>query len=262
VRIALAVEYDGSCFCGWQQQPAGGSVQDVLQEALRRFAGVPIKVVCAGRTDAGVHATGQVVHFDTTLDRAPHAWVRGSNTFLPSSVAVHWAHAVEQAFHARASALARHYRYVLLNRPHRPGLWHGRLGWHHHPLDLPAMQEAAGLLCGEHDFSAFRAAECQAKTPVKILSRAEVRQQGSLIILDFEASAFLHHMVRNLVGTLVRIGRRERSPGWVDELLLARDRRLAAPTFAADGLYFRGPLYEAHWSLPDPEDDFLGGALK
>ncbi len=254
MRIALAVEYDGSCFCGWQQQPAGGSVQDVLQEALRRFAGVPIKVVCAGRTDAGVHATGQVVHFDTTLDRAPHAWVRGSNTFLPSSVAVHWAHAVEQAFHARASALARHYRYVLLNRPHRPGLWHGRLGWHHHPLDLPAMQEAAGLLCGEHDFSAFRAAECQAASPIKFMQQAEVERNGDLLVFDFTASAFLHHMVRNLVGSLVHIGQGKKPPSWISQLLASRDRRLAAPTFSPDGLYLVTVHYHPRWGLPAADD--------
>ena len=229
-RIALGVEYCGTPFRGWQSQAQGGTVQDALEFALGEIAGQHVGVICAGRTDAGVHASHQVVHFDARVERPLSAWVRGVNSHLPDSVAVRWAQPVSEEFHARFSARGR--------------------------------QDAAGRLRGEHDFSAFRAAECQAKTPVKILSRAEVRQQGSLIILDFEASAFLHHMGRNLVGSLVRIGRRERSPGWVDELLLARDRRLAAPTFAADGLYFRGPLYEAHWSLPDPEDDFLGGALK
>jgi tRNA pseudouridine38-40 synthase len=149
-----------------------------------------------------------------------------------------------------------------MNRPQRPGLWHGRVGWFHLPLDLGAMQDAAARLHGEHDFTAFRAAECQAKSPIKTLWRAEVRQQGSLFIFDFEASAFLHHMVRNLVGSLVYIGKGTQAPGWIDELLLARDRKLAAPTFSPAGLYFRGPIYEPHWALPDPDDDFLDGVLK
>lgn len=261
-RIALGVEYCGTPFRGWQSQAQGGTVQDALEFALGQIAGQHVGVICAGRTDAGVHASHQVVHFDAKVERPLSAWVRGVNSHLPDSVAVRWAQPVSEEFHARFSARGRRYRYLLLNRPQRPGLWQGRVGWYHGALDLALMQDAAGRLRGEHDFSAFRAAECQAKTPVKILWRADVRQQGSLIILDFEASAFLHHMVRNLVGSLVRIGRREQPPGWIDELLLARDRKLAAPTFAADGLYFRGPLYEAHWSLPDPEDDFLGGALK
>lgn len=226
----------------------------MLQEALRQFAGVPLKVVCAGRTDAGVHAVGQVVHFDTTLDRSMYAWVRGSNTFLPASVAVRWAHAVEPGFHARACALARHYRYVLLNRAHRPGAWHGRVGWYHHPLDLSAMQTAAGLLLGENDFSAFRAAECQAVSPVKLMQRADVERRGDLLIFDFTASAFLHHMVRNLVGSLVHIGQGKKPPSWIGELLAGGDRRLAAPTFPADGLYLVAVHYSPQWGLPVEDD--------
>jgi tRNA pseudouridine38-40 synthase len=262
VRIALGVEYCGTAFHGWQSQAGGGTVQDVLESALREIAGMPIGVMCAGRTDAGVHASHQVVHFETSVDRPLTAWVRGVNSNLPDGIAVRWAQPVDDEFHARFSARGRRYRYLLLNRPQRPGLWGGRVGWCHGALDLAAMQDACGRLLGEHDFSAFRAAGCQAKSPVKTLSRAEVRQCGSMFIFDFEASAFLHHMVRNLVGSLVYIGKGTQAPAWIDELLQMKDRKLAAPTFSPDGLYFRGPIYEPHWGLPDPDDDFLDGLLK
>lgn len=251
MRIALGVEYDGGAFRGWQIQPGGGTVQDALQAALAQIAGEPIDVVCAGRTDAGVHATGQVVHFDTALKRPLSAWVRGVNTFLPEAVAVRWAQPVPDGFHARFSAFGRRYRYLLLNRPERPGVAHGRVGWTHRPLDVERMQAAAACLLGEHDFSAFRAADCQAKTPVKTMRRADVRREGELVVFDFAASAFLHHMVRNLVGSLVYIGQGRESPGWMAELLQAADRRLAAPTFSAAGLYLIGVDYEAHWGLPE-----------
>lgn len=257
MRIALGIEYCGSGFRGWQSQAGGGTVQDALEAALAQIAGEKIGVLCAGRTDAGVHAIHQVAHFDTTVERPISAWVRGVNSQLPEGVAVRWAQPVGDEFHARFSARGRRYRYLLLNRPQRPGLWQGRLGWFHLPLDLAAMQEASLRLLGEHDFSAFRAAECQAKSPIKTLTRAEVRQSGNLLIFDFEASAFLHHMVRNLVGTLVYIGKGAQSPAWIDELLQMRDRTRAAPTFSPDGLYFRGPIYEAHWGLPEPDDDLV-----
>ncbi|EXI76608.1 MAG TPA: tRNA pseudouridine(38-40) synthase TruA [Candidatus Accumulibacter phosphatis] len=258
MRIALAVEYEGSGFRGWQQQPGGGTVQDVLQEALQQFAQVPLHVVCAGRTDTGVHALGQVVHFDTTVDRSLYSWVRGTNTFLPAAVAVRWAQRVPAAFHARSSASSRHYRYLLLNRMHRPGTWHGRVGWYHHPLDLQRMREAAALLLGEQDFSAFRAAECQAVSPVKIMQRADIRRDGDLVVLDFVATAFLHHMVRNLVGSLVAVGQGKRQPQWIGELLASRDRRLAAPTFPAAGLYLVAVNYPSIWGLPaGDESDFI-----
>ncbi len=262
MRIALAVEYCGTSFQGWQSQPSGNTVQDALEAALAAIAGQPVGVICAGRTDAGVHATHQVVHFDAPVERPLTAWVRGVNSHLPAGVAVRWAQAVDAEFHARFSARGRRYRYLLLNRPQRPGLWQGRVGWFHLPLDLGAMQAAAGRLLGEHDFSAFRAAGCQAKTPIKTLWRADVQQQGNLLVFDFEASAFLHHMVRNLVGSLVYIGKGAQPAEWMDELLQARDRTAAAPTFSPDGLYFRGPIYEPHWQLPDPQDDFLDGMLK
>lgn len=254
MRIALAVEYDGSGFRGWQTQPGGGTVQDSLEEALCAFSGEPVRVVCAGRTDAGVHATGQVVHFETRIERAMFSWVRGANAFLPQAVAVRWAQAVDESFHARFSAHGRCYRYLLINRPHRTGLWHQRAAWHHPPLTVSAMQAAAQALLGEHDFSAFRAAECQANSPVKVMQRAEVRRFGDLLVFDFEASAFLQHMVRNLVGSLVCVGQGKRAPAWISELLLSRDRRLAAPTFPAAGLYLVAVRYPPQWNLPAAEE--------
>ena len=261
MRIALGIEYCGTLFRGWQSQAGGRTVQDALEAALAAIAGQRVGTLCAGRTDAGVHATGQVVHFDTEVERPLTAWVRGVNSNLPDGVAVRWAQPVPDEFHARFSARGRRYRYLLLNRPQRPGLWQGRVGWFHLPLDVAAMQEACGRLLGEHDFSAFRAAECQAKSPVKVMSKAAVRRCGDVIAFDFEASAFLHHMVRNLVGTLVYIGKGTQQPAWVDGLLQARDRQQAAPTFSPDGLYFRGPIYEAQWGLPDDSNDLIDAML-
>ena len=258
-RLVLGLEYCGSAFRGWQSQAGGGTVQDALEAALAEIAGQPVATLCAGRTDAGVHATQQVVHFDAPAGRPLTAWVRGVNSHLPDGVAVRWAQPVGDDFHARFSARGRRYRYLLLNRPQRPGLWQGRVGWHHAPLDLEAMRTACGRLPGEHDFSAFRAAGCQAKSPLKRMTHAAVNQNGALFVFDFAASAFLHHMVRNLVGTLVAIGKGARPPDWIDELLAMRDRKLAAPTFSPDGLYFRGPVYEPHWGLPDGQDDFPDG---
>lgn len=259
MKIALCLEYDGRAFHGWQTQPGGGTVQDALEKALSEIAGEPVAVVCAGRTDAGVHASCQIVHFESPAERPLSAWVRGTNTFLPDAVAVRWAQPVADDFHARFSARGRRYRYLLLNRPQRPGLTHGRVGWFHLPLDLAAMQAAADRLLGEHDFSAFRAAECQAKSPVKELREARVWQSGEHVVFDFEASAFLHHMVRNLVGTLVYIGKGKHAPAWVDELLACRDRKKAAPTFSPDGLYLSGVSYEAHWGLPELPAPVLTG---
>ncbi len=259
MRIALCIEYDGSAFHGWQTQPDGNTVQDALEKALAGIAGTGVDVICAGRTDTGVHATAQVVHFDCATERPLSAWVRGANTLLPDAVAVRWAHPVPDDFHARFSARGRRYRYVLLNRPQRPALAHGHVGWYHAPLDIAAMQDAAGRLLGEHDFSAFRAAECQAKTPVKELREARVRKVGDHVLFDFEASAFLHHMVRNMVGSLVYVGKGKHPPGWIAELLAGRDRKRAAPTFAPGGLYLSGVSYESHWGLPaQPAPVFSG----
>ncbi len=249
MRYALGIEYDGRSFCGWQSQAGGGAVQDAVESALSRIADAPVRVTCAGRTDAGVHALEQVIHFDTHSRRPDSAWVRGVNAHLPDSVAVRWAQHVDDDFHARFSAQGRRYRYLLLNRSQRPGLQTGRIGWYHHPLDTVTMSRAASLLLGEHDFSAFRSVECQAKSPVKHLRTADVARHGDVLVFDFHASAFLHHMVRNIVGALVHVGKGGRPPEWIMELLAAGDRRLAAPTFAAAGLYFVGVDYDPVWNL-------------
>jgi tRNA pseudouridine38-40 synthase len=250
MRIALGVEYDGAPYSGWQSQAGVLTVQDTLQAALGSVAGERISVIAAGRTDAGVHALEQVVHFDTQADRAQTAWVRGANAHLPPHVAVLWAHAVPDEFHARFSAQARSYRYWLLNRPVRPAVQSSRMGWFYKPLDIEKMQEAAQCLLGEHDFSAFRASECQAKTPVKTLSRLEIRREGDMIVFELTADAFLHHMVRNIVGCLVYVGKNKYPPAWMRELLEGRNRTRAAPTFAPDGLYLTRIQYDAKWNLP------------
>lgn len=250
MRFALAVEYAGHAFCGFQSQPSKCGVQDALQQALGAIAGHEVSVAAAGRTDAGVHAVSQVVHFDTVAQRPGGAWVRGVNTHLPAAAAVLWARAVGPDFHARFAATARHYTYLLLNRAERPGLCAGRAGWYHRPLDVEAMRAGAAHLAGTHDFSAFRAAECQAKSPVKTLSRVAVAAQPPFVRFDFTANAFLHHMVRNIVGSLVYVGAGRQPPDWIASLLAARDRTLAAPTFSADGLYLAGADYDARFGLP------------
>jgi len=251
MRIALGLEYDGSRFLGWQTQPGGGAVQDALTAALSSIGGTPVAVTAAGRTDRGVHARGQVVHFDCATARPLSAWVRGVNAFLPDGVAVLWARETASDFHARYSARSRTYRYVLLNRPVRPALAAHHAGWFHLPLDVDAMRAAAALLVGEHDFSAFRSAECQARTPVRAVHRLDVTRRGERIDFVVEANAFLHHMVRNLVGTLVYAGKGRLSPAQVGEILASRDRARAAPTFAPQGLYLERVAYEARWGLPE-----------
>lgn len=250
MRIALGVSYRGTAYQGWQSQPSGQTVQDHLESALSRFAGCRVQVVCAGRTDAGVHGLNQVVHVDTGLVRDPFSWVRGTNTFLPHDIAVQWCQTVPDDFHARNSARARRYAYLLLESPVRPALEAGLVGWVFRPLDGPAMRQAAACLIGEHDFSAFRSAECQARTPVKTLSEITIARHGAYWRFEFEASAFLHHMVRNLMGCLIAVGTGARTPDWVADVLAGRDRKLAAPTFAPDGLYFLGPRYDADLGLP------------
>jgi len=252
MRMALGIEYDGSGFCGWQTQPGGCAVQDRLEQACAGIAGVPVKTICAGRTDAGVHALGQVVHFDCTVDRPLTAWVRGVNALLPSSMEVTWAHPVSDDFHARFSAQARCYRYVLLNGPVRPAADHGRVGWFHLPLDVARMRVAAACLVGEHDFSAFRAAECQARSPVKMLHEVSIESSGPYVIFGFRANAFLHHMVRNIVGCLVSVGKGRQAAQWLAQVLESRDRAQAAPTFEASGLYLARVDYDGHWGLPEP----------
>ncbi len=253
MRIALGIEYDGSRFLGWQTQPGGGAVQDALEPALSGIACAPVVVTCAGRTDRGVHAREQVVHFDTDAGRPDWAWVRGVNALLPESVAVLWSREVPADFHARFSARARTYRYVLLNRPVRPALAARHAGWFHAPLDVPAMQRAAEHLVGEHDFTAFRASECQAKSPVRTIHSLQITRGGPRIDFVVRANAFLHHMVRNLVGTLVYVGKGKHPPHWAREVLESRNRAVAAPTFASEGLYLEKVEYEPHWNLPSPQ---------
>lgn len=251
-RIALGIEYDGAAFHGWQSQPHGQTVQDVLEQALTAVAGQSLRVTCAGRTDTGVHALAQVVHFDCPVDRPDQAWVRGGNAHLPPQVAIRWARTVDARFHARFDARSRSYCYLLHNHPVRPALQHDHVGWYHHPLDAERMNAAAQVLLGEHDFSAFRAAECQAKSAIKIMHRATIERHNDLILFEFCASAFLQHMVRNLVGALVYVGQGREPADSIAHLLANRDRTRAAPTFSPAGLYLTGVDYATHWQIPAP----------
>lgn len=253
MRIALGLEYDGRGFCGWQSQPGGCGVQDALELGLAQVAGTAIRAVSAGRTDSGVHAAAQVVHFDAAVTRPMSAWVRGTNAATPFGLSVLWAHGVPDTFHARYSATARVYTYLLLNRPVRPGLARGRVGWFHRPLDLAAMRAAAGLLIGTHDFSAFRSAECTARTPVRRLEDFAIERRGDLLVFRLRANAFLQHMVRNLVGSLVYVGKGKYPPAWIADVLASRDRSRCAPTFPPDGLYLTGVEYDSAWNLPSTE---------
>ena len=259
MRVALGVSYNGQPYRGWQSQPFGNTVQDKLEAALGRFADCRIGTLCAGRTDAGVHALQQVVHFDTNVTRSEYSWVRGTNANLPKDIAVQWAVITTPEFHCRASALSRRYAYVLLESPIRPSIEGGRVGWTFQKLDGEAMRAAAQMLLGEHDFTSFRAAECQAISPIKSLLDIQIHQRGAYWRLEFEANAFLHHMIRNIMGCLVTIGQGKRPPEWMADVLAARDRRAAAPTFSPDGLYFLGPRYDAKWGMPEqvPAYDWL-----
>ena len=260
-RIALGVAYRGQRYHGWQAQAGGGTVQDVLEAALSTFAAQPVRTVCAGRTDAGVHALNQVVHLDVGVLRDDASWVRGTNRYLPRDVAVQWCCRVDASFHARFSAVGRRYRYLLLESPVRPAIESGACGWVFRPLDGEAMRAAAELLVGEHDFSAFRSSQCQAVSPVRHLRRLDVTRRGAYWCLEFDANAFLHHMVRNLMGCLVAVGQGRHAPGWVSEVMASGSRARAAPTFPADGLYFLGPYYDASVGLPErvPAHDWLLG---
>lgn len=250
MRIALGISYSGNGYEGWQSQLSRNTVQDQLELALTRFAVQPVRVMCAGRTDAGVHALMQVAHFDTTVQREAASWVRGTNAFLPADIAVQWAQHVPDTFHSRGSAIARRYAYVVLESPVRPSVEAKRVGWVYRPLDGAAMQQAIAHLMGERDFSSFRAAQCQAKSPVKTISRIEISQRAGYWRFEFEANAFLHHMIRNIMGCLLAIGQGRYPPDWLAEVVAARNRKVAAPTFSPDGLYFLGPVYEDHHGLP------------
>ncbi len=249
-RIALGLAYEGSGWSGWQTQPSRRTFQDALEAALEAFLGRPTATVCAGRTDSGVHALQQVVHLDTVAVRREMSWVRGLNAHLPAQIAVQWARPVAEDFHARFAARSRTYFYVLRSAPAPSPILRGRVGWVHDALDETRMRAAAAHLLGEHDFSAFRSSDCQAASPVRTLSRLDVLRTGEFLVLRFEANAFLHHMVRNLMGVLVAVGRGRRPPEWAAELLSQRDRRLAAPTFMPDGLYLAHVGYPAHPELP------------
>ena len=256
-RIAVGIEYDGSQWQGWQKQPCGKTVQNQLENALFRFTQEKTAITSAGRTDSGVHAIEQVAHLDTTRERDPFSWVRGVNSYLDHSIALKWACEVpggERGFHARKSARARRYRYVLHNHPVRSPLLKNRAGWTFRPLELKPMQEAAEFLLGEHDFSAFRASECQALTPVKNMKEITIEKQGDIFVFEFEAGAFLHHMVRNIVGSLIYVGKGEHEPAWMHAILEGKDRSRAAPTFMPDGLYLVKVTYDAKWSLPQMEE--------
>lgn len=258
-RWALGIEYDGGGFSGWQRlsrpgepdrRPDEPTVQSAVEDAVSFVAGLPVQVTCAGRTDAGVHAACQVVHFDGPAGRDPRGWVLGTTTRLPRAVAVRWCMPVDDGFHARFSARARRYRYSLLNRPVRPALHRQYLSWERRPLDAGAMHRAAQALVGEHDFSAFRTVHCQAPHARRELQDIAVSREGDTVIVEVQANAFLHHMVRNIVGSLLEVGAGERQAGWIAGVLDGRRRDLAGPTAPAAGLVFLGPRYPAQWGLP------------
>ena len=252
-RIALGLEYDGRGFHGWQTQPDGNTVQDHLERALAVIHGAPVATTTAGRTDAGVHAVGQVVHFDTGAVRTLRSWVLGANANLPNDIVIRYAVEVDATFHARYSALARSYRYVVLNRPVRPAIEAHRVAWIIEPLDVARMREGARHLVGEHDFSAFRAAQCQSKSPVRRLGEFVIEQDGPHIVFRVTANAFLHHMVRNLVGTLLAVGSGEQEPDWVRRVLENRVRADAGVTAPAGGLYLAGVQYPPGYGVGSAE---------
>jgi tRNA pseudouridine38-40 synthase len=255
-RVAALVEYDGSEFAGWQSQIHAASLQDAVQEALSFVAGQPVTAICAGRTDAGVHAIGQVIHFDTTAQRTPRAWVLGANTRLPPTIALQWAEGVPLEFHARHSAVRRTYRYYIVNRSARPALSRLRTVWIHRPLDEGAMHGAAQVLLGEHDFSAFRSIECQSKSSVRRVQSVTVARTGDCVCVEIAANAYLHHMVRNIVGTLIEVQGAPDPADAMKRILESRERRLAGPTAPASGLYLWRVEYPAVFGVPAPNEPF------
>ncbi|MDA8389854.1 MAG: tRNA pseudouridine(38-40) synthase TruA [Gammaproteobacteria bacterium] len=249
-RFALGVEYDGTGFAGWQKQAGVRTVQETVEEALSRVADGAVRVAAAGRTDTGVHAFGQVIHFDCEKSRSADAFRRGGNAHLPADVSLVWAQEVSDTFHARFSAHARTYRYVILNRPTRPAVWAGRVTFEYRPLDAPRMQEAAMALIGRHDFSAYRAAGCQAKSPIREVHALRIERRDAFVILTIRANAFLHHMVRNIAGVLMAIGAGEQRVAWAGDVLAGYDRNLGGVTAPADGLYFLSASYPPAFGIP------------
>lgn len=249
-KLAIGVEYDGAAYCGWQRQAHSPSVQAQVEQAFSFVADQPVELVCAGRTDTGVHACEQVAHFETSAVRSQRSWLLGANCRLPRDIRINWVQPVADSFHARFKAIARSYRYIIQNSPVPSALFHGKVCWEHRPLNEVSMYEAAQNLVGEHDFSAFRAAGCQARSPVRDIHYLNVSRQGEMIYIDIKANAFLHHMVRNISGSLMLIGRGEQDKYWLSQVLEQRDRRLAAMTAAADGLYFIQAFYPAEFDLP------------
>lgn len=250
MRIAMGIEYDGTGFFGWQRQREVQSIQGELERALGRVAAEPIETFCAGRTDAGVHGTGQVIHFDTNAQRDMRGWIMGVNSHLPGGIAVRWAQQVRDDFHARFSATARRYRYIIYNRKFRPAILGQGLSHYHQELDVALMQQAAPYLLGEQDFSSFRAIQCQSNTPFRNVMHLQLNRFGDFIVLDIKANAFLHHMVRNITGSLLEVGMGKRPPEWIAELLAAKDRTQAAPTAKPEGLYLVGVDYPAEFAIP------------
>ena len=253
MRIALGVEYDGAPYCGWQSQTNGCGVQDFVENAIAKIAEQHIRIHAAGRTDTGVHAMMQVIHFDTEVSRQESAWVRGVNTFLPKTVRVVWAKLVDDTFHARFSAKQRSYQYLLANQQTAPAIKAQQVGWYHLPLNVAAMQAAIGYLQGEHDFSAFRASECQANSPVRTLNAASIKTHGDYIVFNFSANAFLQHQVRNMVGALIYVGNSKYPPLFIKQLLERKNRTLSPPTFSPNGLYLVGVEYDKKFDLPNTQ---------
>ena len=250
MRIAAIVEYDGSSFSGWQLQNGTRTVQAEVESAVGSVANEPIRVVVAGRTDTGVHATGQVIHFDTTAERTPHSWLSGVNANLPEDVVFRWVNEVSDDFHARFSATGREYHYVILNRPARPSFMRGKLTWERRPLDTARMQQAANDLVGRHDFSSYRTVHCQAKSAVRDMRAIKVWRSENRVVISVYANAFLHHMVRNIAGVLLYIGSGERETSWAREVLELRDRTQGGITAPADGLYLTRVEYPKTFQIP------------
>ncbi|MFA5959062.1 MAG: tRNA pseudouridine(38-40) synthase TruA [Tatlockia sp.] len=249
MRIALGVEYDGSQYHGWQAQTGLRTVQQVLEHALSRVADCDVSVVCAGRTDTGVHATNQFVHFDCDNERTVRAWIHGANSFLPKDVCVKWGREMPDTFHARYSATSRRYRYIIYNSPIRPALLRSSVAWQYRQLNHKVMFEGSQLLLGENDFTSFRSMECQSKTPMRNIHRLEVKRTGNVIVIDLTANAFLHHMVRNIAGVLIAVGAGKKPASWVKEVLDAKDRRLGAETAPPYGLYLVGVTYPQEFAV-------------